>query len=124
MKCCVVGGDIRALPGQVAELVEIGCSTITSGSCSSVAADVMSAPCNPVPHLWEYRRLVVFPIGIALMEVTLASPVSVFGSGQSCRHSFIVGIPGLVFAMCGSNISCSCPTLAFFLGSTCASITP
>ena len=46
----------------------------------------------------EYRGLEVFVIGVEVMIVSWVSPVLVCGSGESCRHSVIVGISDLVFA--------------------------
>ena len=39
VKCRIVGRDMCAALGQVAELVVVGCSTTSSADCRSVAAD-------------------------------------------------------------------------------------
>ena len=98
LKGCVVGSDRCAVPRQVAELVVVGCSTTSSANCCSVAADVV--PASPIPVLWfgEYGGLVVSVVVVEVINVSQASPVSVCGSGESCRHSVIVGISGIVFA--------------------------
>ena len=98
VKCRVVGRDICAVPGQVAELVVVGCSTTSSADCRSVAVDVVLASPIPVLRFGEYGGLVVFVVGVGVMNVSQASPVSVCGSGESCRHSVIVGVSGIVFA--------------------------
>ena len=46
LKGCVLGSDIFAVLGQVAQLVVLGCSTTSSADCCSVAADVM--PASPI----------------------------------------------------------------------------
>ena len=43
--------------------------------------------------------LVVFVVGVGVMNVSQVSPVSVCGSGESWRHSVIVGVSGIVFTM-------------------------
>ena len=102
LKGRVVGGDSCAVPRQVAELVVVVCSTTSSADCHSIAADVM--PASPIPVLWfgEYGGLVVFVVCVGVMNVSQASPVSVCGSGGSCRYSVIVGVSDIVFttALC------------------------
>ena len=83
----------------MAELVVVGCSATSSANCRSVAADVVLASPIPVFRFGEYGELVVYVVGVGVMNVSQASPVSVCGSGESCRHSVIVGASGLVFAM-------------------------
>ena len=98
LKGCIIGSDRWAVPRQVAELEVLGCSATSSASCCSVAADVVLASLIPMLPFGEYRGLVVFVIGIEVMIVSWVSPVLVCGSGESCRHSVIEGISGLVFA--------------------------
>ena len=98
LKGRVLGGDSCAVPGQVAELVVVGCSTTSSADCCSVAADVVPASPIPVLRFGEYGGLVVFVVGVEVIDFSQASPVSVFGSRESCRHSVIVGASGIVFA--------------------------
>ena len=78
--CCVVSCDSRAVPGQVAELVVVGCSTSSSAGCHSVAANVV--PASPIPVLWfgEHGGHVVFVVGVEMIDVSQASPVFVCGS--------------------------------------------
>ena len=94
----VVGGDSCALPRQVAELVVVGCGTTSSADCRSVAVDIVQASPIPVLRFEEYGGLVVFVVGVDVMNVSQVSPVSVWWSGESCRHSVIVGVSGKVFA--------------------------
>ena len=98
LKSRIVGRDSCAVPGQVAELVVVGCSTTSSADCRSVAADVVPASPIPVLRFGEYGGLVVFVVGVDVIDMSWASPVSVCGSGESCRHSVIVGVCGVVFA--------------------------
>ena len=99
MKVCIEGSDSCALPGQVAELVVVECSTTSSANCCSVAADVVPASPIPVLRFGEYRGLVVFVVGVQVINVSQASPVFICGSGESCRPSVIVGVSGIVFAI-------------------------
>ena len=96
---CILGSDSFVVLGQVAQLVLLGCSTTSSADCRSVAADVM--PASPIQVFWfgEYRVLVVFVVGVGVMNVSHVSPVSVCGSGGSCRYSVIVGVSDIVFTM-------------------------
>ena len=98
LKGRVVGGDSCAVPRQEAELVVVGCSTTSSADCRSVAADVVPASPIPVLRFGEYGGLVVFVVGVEVIDLSQASPVSVWWSGESCRHSVIVGVSGIVFA--------------------------
>jgi hypothetical protein len=56
-------------PGQVAELVVVGCSTTSSADCHSVAADVLLVSSIPVLRFGEPRRLVVFVVGRYVLDV-------------------------------------------------------
>ena len=94
----VVGSDSCTEPRHVAELVVVGCSTTSSASCCCVAADVVPASPIPVLRFGEYGGLVVFVVGVEVIDMSQASPVSVCGSGESCRHSVIVGVSSIVFA--------------------------
>ena len=67
-RCCIVGSDVCTLPGQVAKLVVVGCSSTYSANCHSVAADVLPASSTPVLWFGESRRLVVFFVGIDLLD--------------------------------------------------------
>ena len=84
LKGCVVGGDSCAVPGQVAGLVVVGCSTTSSADCRSVAADIVPASPIPVLRFGEYGGLVVFVVGVEVIDVSQVSPVSVWWSGESC----------------------------------------
>ena len=85
LKGCVIGSDSCAVPGQVAKLVVVGCSTTSSVGCSSVAADVVPVSPLPVLRFREYRELVVFAIGVTVTNVSLAPPVFMYESSKSCR---------------------------------------
>jgi hypothetical protein len=97
-RCRIVGSDSCALPGQVAKLVVVGYSTTSSVDCHSVAADVFLVSSISVLRFGESRGLVVFVVGIDLLDVLKASPVPVCWSGEYCRHSVIVGGSNKVFA--------------------------
>ena len=56
VKCRVVGRDICAVPGQVAELVVVGCSTTSSADCSSVAVNVVAGISHFRASVWGVRR--------------------------------------------------------------------
>ena len=77
LKGRIVESDSCTVPRQVAKLVVIGCSTTSSADCQSVAADVVPASPIPVLRFGEYRRLVVYVVGVEVMNVSWASPVSV-----------------------------------------------
>ena len=98
-RCCIAGSDSCALPGQVANLIVVGCSTTSSADCPSVAAGVFLAP--PIPVVWfgESMGLVVFVIGVDVMDVLKASPVPVCWTEEYYRHSVMIGGSGIVFAI-------------------------
>ena len=68
-RCRIVGSASCALPGQVAELVEVGCSTTSSANCRSVAADVLLVSSIPVLRFGMPRRLVVSVVGRYVLDV-------------------------------------------------------
>ena len=68
-RCRIVGSDSCTLPGQVVKLVAVGCSTTSSASCCSVAADVVLVFSIPVLWFGESRRLVVFVVGSDILDV-------------------------------------------------------
>ena len=47
LRCQIVGCDSCTAPGQVAKLLEVGCSVTSSANCCSVTADVVLA--SPLP---------------------------------------------------------------------------
>ena len=98
-RCCIAGSDSCALPGQVANLIVVGCSTTSSADCHSVAAGVFLA--SPIPVVWfgESVGLVVFVIGVDVMDVLKASPVPVCWTEEYYRHSVMIGGSGIVFAI-------------------------
>ena len=97
-RCCIVGSDSCALPGLVAKLVAVGCSTTSSAGCCSVAADVLLASSIPVLWFGESMGLVVFVLGIDVLDVLKASPLLVYWTEEYYRHSVITGGSGIVFA--------------------------
>ena len=68
-RCQIVGSDSCALPGKVAKLVDVGCSTTSSAGCCSVAADFLLATSIPVLLFGESGRLVIFVIGRDVLDV-------------------------------------------------------
>ena len=68
-RCQIVGSDSCALPGKVAKLVDVGCSTTSSAGCCSVAADVLLVSPIPVLRFGEPRRLVVFVVGSDVLDI-------------------------------------------------------
>ena len=70
VKCRIVGRDICAVPGQVAELVVVGCSTTSSADYCSIAAGVVPASPIPVLRFGEYGGLVVFVVGVDVTDVS------------------------------------------------------
>ena len=102
-RCCIAGSDSCALPGQVANLIVVGCSTTSSADCHSVAAGVLLA--SSIPVVWfglvwfgESVGLVVFVIGVDVMDVLKASPVPKYWAEEYYRHAVIIGHSGIVFA--------------------------
>ena len=68
-RCCIVGSDSCALPGQVAKLVVVGYTTNSTAGCCSVAADILLASSTPELQFGDPRGLVVFVIGIDVMDI-------------------------------------------------------
>ena len=83
----------------MANLIVVGCSTTSSADCHSVAAGVFLA--SPIPVVWfgESVGLVVFVIGVDVMDVLKAFPVLVCSTEEYYRHAVIIGGSGIVFAM-------------------------
>lgn len=86
LKNCVIGSDICTLIGQVAELIKVGYNVTSLARCCTVAADVTQSPCILILWFRKYRRLVVFVMGIAMIDVSYGPFVSVHGSAESCKH--------------------------------------